>query len=68
MTHLGKATTMNVVVVSVVAVCAGWKGKMMMNDCRDFTYEELIDYNESIDKLFKPTGINIFDEREDEDE
>lgn len=32
MTHLGKATTMNVVAVSVVAVCAGWKGKMMMND------------------------------------
>ena len=32
MTHLGKAITMSVVVVSVVVVCAGWKGKMKMND------------------------------------
>ena len=32
MTHLGRATTMNVVVVSAVVACAGWKGKMKMND------------------------------------
>lgn len=31
-THLGKATTMNVAVVSVVVACVGWKGKMTMNE------------------------------------
>jgi hypothetical protein len=28
---------------------------------RDFTEEELKEYNESLDKLFKPMGINIFE-------
>lgn len=28
---------------------------------RDLTDEELKEYNESLDKLFKPMGINIFD-------
>lgn len=28
---------------------------------RDFTNEELSKYNSSLDKLFKPTGINIFE-------
>lgn len=35
-----------------------------VDGCRDFTEEELIDYNKSIDKLFNPTGINIFDEKD----
>jgi len=28
---------------------------------RDFTTEELSRYNSSLDKLFKPTGLNIFE-------
>ncbi len=31
---------------------------------RDFTEEEIKDYNESLDSLFVPMGVNIFEVEE----
>lgn len=38
------------------------EAREMFGEMRDFTEEEQIKYDKSIEKLFKPTGRNIFDE------